>query len=151
MGRKSQRDEESLAVAAGAAEETEMVGQNWKRIVVAMGSLMMAGMLTLAAAPSGTTPQTGEQAQAASAKAPKKAKAPKASKADRLKASGKSININTANAEDFTALPRIGAKVAQRIVEYRTAHKGFKSVDELRNVKGVGPKLLESIRPYLAV
>jgi len=128
-----------------------MNGQNWKKIVLAMGTLMMAGMLTMASTPAGTAPQSGEQAQAASAKAPKKAKAPKASKADRLKAANKTINVNSASAEDLTALPRIGAKVAQRIVEYRTAHKGFKSVDELRNVKGVGPKLLEGIKPYLAL
>lgn len=112
---------------------------------------MVAGMVTMATTPAASTPQGGEQAQAASAKAPKKAKAPKATKADRLKAAGKSININTASAEELTALPRIGAKVAQRIVEYRTAHKGFKSIDELRNVKGVGPKLLDGIKPYLAV
>lgn len=128
-----------------------MVGKSWRRIVLAMGALMVAGMVTLAAAPAASAPQSGEKAQASSAKAPKNAKAPKASKADRLKAAGKSININTATAEDLTALPRIGAKVAQRIVEYRTAHKGFKTVDELRNVKGVGPKLLEGIKPYLAV
>jgi len=151
MGRQILRGEENVVVAAGAAEEMEMVGQNWRRIVLAMGTLMVAGMLTMAATPAGTAPQSGEQAQAASAKAPKKAKAPKASKADRLKASAKSININTASAEDLTALPRIGTKVAQRIVEYRTAHKGFKSVDELRNVKGVGPKLLEGIKPYVAL
>jgi len=128
-----------------------MVGQSLKKIMLAMGTLMVAGMMTMAAAPAGSTPQSGEQAQAASAKAPKKAKAPKASKADRLKTSGKSININTASAEDLTALPRIGAKVALRIVEYRAAHKGFKSVDELRNVKGVGPKLLDGIKPYVAL
>lgn len=128
-----------------------MVGQNLKRIMLAMGTLMVAGMLTMAASPASSTPKSGEQAQAASAKAPRKAKAPKASKAERLKAAAKSININTASAEDLTALPRIGAKAAQRIVEYRTAHKGFKSVDELRNVKGVGPKLLDGIKPYVAL
>ena len=128
-----------------------MVGKNFRRIVLAMGALMVAGMMTMAAVPAGSASQGGDQAQASSAKAAKKAKAPKTSKADRLKAAGKSVNINTASAQDLTALPRIGAKVAQRIVEYRTAHKGFKTVDELRNVKGVGPKLLEGIKPYLAV
>ena len=112
---------------------------------------MVAGMVTMAAAPAGSASQGGEQAQASSVKAPKKAKTPKASKADRLKAAGKSINLNTASAEDLTALPRIGAKVAQRIVEYRTAHKGFKTVDEMRNVKGLGPKLLEGIKPFVSL
>ncbi len=51
----------------------------------------------------------------------------------------------------MSGLPHIGVKVAQRIVEYRSAHKGFKSVDELRNVKGCGPKVLERIRPYVTL
>ena len=128
-----------------------MVGKNLKKIVLAVGALMVAGMLTMAATPAGPPSQGGDETQATASKAPKKAKVAKANKADRLKASGKTININSASAEDLTALPRIGAKVAQRIVEYRTAHKGFKNVDELRNVKGVGPKLLEGIKPYLAL
>lgn len=73
-------------------------------------------------------------------------KAPKANKAKGLE--GTKVNINTALAEELAKLPRVGAKAAQRIVDYRSAHKSFKSVDELRNVKGIGPKVLEGIRPY---
>jgi comEA protein len=73
-------------------------------------------------------------------------KAPKASKAKVLE--GSKVNINTASAEELAKLPRVGAKAAQRIVDYRSAHKSFKSVDELRNVKGIGPKVFEGIRPY---
>lgn len=127
-----------------------MVGKNFRKIAVVVGALLVAGIMTMAAAPAGQPSPTGDQAQATT-KAPKKAKAPKANKAERLKASGKTINLNTATAADLTALPKIGAKVAQRIVDYRTEHKGFKSVDELRNVKGVGAKLLEGIKPYVAV
>ncbi len=61
------------------------------------------------------------------------------------------VNINTATLVQLQTLPRIGAKVAQRILDYRQAHNGFKSIDELRNVKGVGPKVLESLKPYLAL
>ena len=61
------------------------------------------------------------------------------------------VNINSATVSQFQTLPRIGAKVAQRIVDYREAHKGFKSVDELRNVKGIGPKVFESLKPYLTL
>ena len=61
------------------------------------------------------------------------------------------VNINSATVSQFQTLPRIGAKVAQRIVDYREAHKGFKSVDELRNVKGIGPKVFENLKPYLTL
>lgn len=128
-----------------------MVGTSMKRIVVAVGALLVAGMMTMAAMPAGQPAQGGDQAQAVSGKSAKKAKAPKASKADRLKASGKTVNLNTASAKELTALPKIGAKVAERIVEYRTAHKGLKSVEELRNVKGCGAKLLEGIRPFVTL
>jgi competence ComEA-like helix-hairpin-helix protein len=61
------------------------------------------------------------------------------------------ININTATAELLEQLPGIGPKTAQRIVEYREAHGRFSSVDELMNVKGIGPKKLEQIRPLATV
>ena len=61
------------------------------------------------------------------------------------------ININTATAELLEQLPGIGPRTAQRIVEYREAHGRFSSVDELMNVKGIGPKKLEQIRPLAVV
>ena len=62
------------------------------------------------------------------------------------------VNINTATAKELEALPGIGAKKAQAIVEYREEHGGsFKSVDELKEVKGIGPKLLEKMRPEITV
>ncbi|OYD16632.1 hypothetical protein CH330_02175 [candidate division WOR-3 bacterium JGI_Cruoil_03_51_56] len=61
------------------------------------------------------------------------------------------ININTATASLFEELPGIGPKTAQRIIEYRQAHGRFSSVDELQNVKGIGPKKLEKIRPLATV
>ncbi|UCG44450.1 MAG: ComEA family DNA-binding protein [candidate division WOR-3 bacterium] len=61
------------------------------------------------------------------------------------------ININTATAELLERLPGVGPKTAQRIVEYREAQGRFSSVDELMNVKGIGPKKLEQIRPLATV
>ena len=62
------------------------------------------------------------------------------------------VNINTASAKELETLPGIGAKKAQAIVEYREEHGGsFKSVDELKEVKGIGPKLLEKLRPEITV
>lgn len=55
--------------------------------------------------------------------------------------SGK-ININTASVEELTQLKAVGSSYAERIVEYREAHGSFKSVEEITNVKGIGPKTL---------
>ena len=59
------------------------------------------------------------------------------------------LNINTASAEAFQTLPNIGAKMAQRIVDYRTQNGDFTSVDALQNVKGIGAKTLEKLRPFI--
>ena len=52
------------------------------------------------------------------------------------------VNINTATAQQLTALPGVGEKLAARIVEYRQKSGGFKSVAELMNVQGLGEKNL---------
>lgn len=52
------------------------------------------------------------------------------------------ININTASVDELTQLKNVGPAYAERIVEYREAHDGFKSVEELTEVKGIGPKTL---------
>jgi competence protein ComEA len=61
------------------------------------------------------------------------------------------IDLNTASAGEFDLLPGIGPALAQRIIEYRTAHGGFKAVDELRQVSGIGPKKLEAIKDRVTV
>ena len=59
------------------------------------------------------------------------------------------LNINTASAEELQTLPNIGVQMAQRIVDYRTQHGKFSSVDDLQNVKGIGAKTLEKLRPFV--
>ncbi len=62
------------------------------------------------------------------------------------------ININTATAEELADfLPGIGKSKAENIVAYRDAIGGFKSVDELIEVSGIGEATLESIRSYCRV
>ena len=60
------------------------------------------------------------------------------------------INLNTATADQLTAVPGIGEKLAARIVEHRQKNGAFKSVQELMNVKGVGEKSLGKLEPFLS-
>ncbi len=53
-----------------------------------------------------------------------------------------SIDINTATAEQLMTLKGIGKKKAQAIIQYRETHNGFRHIEELDNVKGIGAKLL---------
>ena len=61
------------------------------------------------------------------------------------------VNVNTASAEQFEALPGIGAKMAARIVEYRQKNGPFKKVEELMNVKGIGEQSFLKLKPFLTL
>lgn len=61
------------------------------------------------------------------------------------------ININTAEEEKLKELPRIGDAMAKRIKEYRDKNGSFKRIEDLRNVKGIGPKLYEEIKDKISV
>lgn len=61
-----------------------------------------------------------------------------------------SVNINQAGIAELTLLPGIGPKKGQAIVEYAKAHP-FKTVDELKEIKGIGDKALEKLKPHVTV
>ena len=61
------------------------------------------------------------------------------------------VNLNTATAADLESLPGIGKSTAQRILEYRQKSGGFKKVEELMNVKGIGEKSFLKIKNRLTV
>ncbi len=65
-------------------------------------------------------------------------------------APARKVNINTASAVELAYLPRIGARVAERIVE-RRKEKPFARPEELMEVKGIGEKLFLSLKPYVSV
>lgn len=62
-----------------------------------------------------------------------------------------SVNINKANSAQLETLNGIGPTKAKEIMKYRKTNGGFKSVDDLLNVKGIGPKTLENMRNQVAV
>ncbi len=64
---------------------------------------------------------------------------------------GLPLDLNSAGATDLDALPGIGPALAQRIVAYRQQHGPFKKIDDLLQVSGIGPKLLDKIKPQLII
>ena len=61
------------------------------------------------------------------------------------------VNVNSATAEQIALLPRVGLKLAERVVEYRKTNGPFKKIEDLMEVKGVGEKLFVVLRPHLTV
>ena len=59
------------------------------------------------------------------------------------------VSINSAGLDELQRLPGIGPAYAQRIIDYRIQHGRFQAVDELDEVKGIGPKKLEKLRPFV--
>jgi comEA protein len=67
------------------------------------------------------------------------------------KASEKKININTASLVELQKLPRIGEKVAQRIIDFRKKNGKFKKTEELMKVKGIGEKMFNRLKDLITV
>jgi len=63
----------------------------------------------------------------------------------------KDININFANLSELIQLPGIGNVIAQNIIDYRNKYGQFKSIEELKNVKGIGEKKFEKIKDLISV
>ena len=76
-------------------------------------------------------PTTGNGAAAATAAAP--------------------VNLNTATAEQLATIPGVGPKMAERIIDYRQKNGGFKKVEDLMNVSGVGEKSFLKMKPLITV
>jgi competence protein ComEA len=62
-----------------------------------------------------------------------------------------SLDLNQADHAQLLQLPGVGENLARRIETYRAEHHGFRNVDELRHVSGIGASLLEKLRPFLFV
>jgi competence protein ComEA len=61
------------------------------------------------------------------------------------------VNLNRAGVDELRTLPGVGPVLAQRMVEWRKAHGRYRTVDDLQEVKGIGKKRLEQLRPLVTV
>lgn len=59
------------------------------------------------------------------------------------------INVNKADRKTLKTLPGIGPAYSKRIIEYRQEHGGFKTIGELKKIKGIGEKRLEKLMPFI--
>ena len=63
---------------------------------------------------------------------------------------GDRVDVDRADVTEITRLPRVGPALAQRIVAWRTEHGPFGSLERLDSVPGVGPRLVEALRPFVS-
>lgn len=61
------------------------------------------------------------------------------------------LNLNTATLAQLQLLPGIGPKMAERVITYRKANGGFKSIEQIMDVKGIGAKKFEKMKPFLKI
>lgn len=73
----------------------------------------------------------------------------KSKKEENLK--GKTININTALKEELIKLPGVGESTAEKIILFRDIHKGFKKIEEMMKIRGIGKKKFAKMKLYITL
>ncbi len=120
---------DALSAAGGVKPGTNTDGLNRARFLVDGEQVVVGGPVVGGAAGAGAAPVGGVVGGAPAAP----------------------VSLNTATVEQLDTLPGVGPVLAQHIVDYRTQHGGFRSVDELREVNGIGERrfadLRELVRP----
>lgn len=99
--------------------------------------LTIVAITAIPAAAQQSSPKTGKPAAAVKAEKPAPSAAP--------------VNLNTATQAQLETLPGVGAKAAERILEYRQKNGQFRKIEDLMNVKGIGEKSFLKLKPLLTV
>ena len=61
------------------------------------------------------------------------------------------IDLNMATKKELESLPGVGEVIAQRILDYRNQNGMFETLEELKNVQGIGDKVFEELEPYITI
>lgn len=132
---------DALAAAGGALPGADLGGLNQARVLVDGEQVYV--------------PRPGEKAPVQSGSpggvSPRGGTSPSGGGAAGTAAPGAPVDLNTATVEQLDTLPGVGPAIAGRIMEWRTQHGRFSSIDELGEVQGIGPKLLERLRAQVRV
>ncbi|HEX9279264.1 MAG TPA: helix-hairpin-helix domain-containing protein [Gemmatimonadales bacterium] len=123
-----------------------------KRAALVLAGLALAGAAVklLLAPPVGRAPgDVTLTADTAAQPAGLRATALEAARLARPLAPGERVDLDLADVTEITRLPRLGPALARRIVDWRATHGPFGSLARLDSVSGIGPHLLDAIRPYV--
>jgi len=123
-----------------------------KRAALLLAGLALAGAgvrFLLSPSPTSAPGDVQLQSPARSPGADLRETARRAAQLARPLAPGERIDLDRADVTEITRLPRVGPALAQRIVAWRTEHGLFGSLARLDSVPGIGPKLLDAIRPFV--
>ncbi len=114
------------------------------------GVRMASGTSGPGSPPAATVPRTTTPS-ARSAAVTGAPKTKRTSKPKKAAAPVEAVDLNRGTPEQLETLPGVGPKMAAKIVAYRASNGPFRSVDDLDQVAGIGPKKLEKMRPFLSV
>jgi comEA protein len=113
-------------------------------------AILFAGMVI--AAPASASPGQSSVPLTDVAKKGASVQAPQATGAQsKEKPAPAIVNINTATTAELQTLPGIGAATATRILEYRQKNGGFKKVEDLMNIRGIGEKSFLKLKPLITI
>ncbi|MFJ2584332.1 MULTISPECIES: ComEA family DNA-binding protein [unclassified Streptomyces] len=121
---------DALRAAGGVRAGADLTGLNRARV-------LMDGEQIVVGAPSGTSTEGGAGGVALG------------SSGGGGSAAAGPVSLNTATVEQLDTLPGVGPVLAQHIVDYRAQHGGFRSIDELREVNGIGDRRFADLQPLV--
>jgi competence protein ComEA len=118
--------------------------------VLERSTIGVLGLITAGLSLAALAGQSPARAPVAAANAPRATSAAPSARALEALRDGARIEANRAGAADFELLPGVGPTLARRIVEHRAARGPFRVAEDLLQVRGIGPRTLERLRPLLA-